>query len=96
MHCGAPHARQIRQWRKPSIGLWLAIPFLKGSGDEIKHEQPFAEFKTWLDEAWKTEPSDAHAMTLATISEDDNRRRALSSRASTIALRFCTNTGTGA
>jgi pyridoxamine 5'-phosphate oxidase len=37
---------------------------------EIKHEQPFAEFKTWLDEAWKSEPSDAHAMTLATIGED--------------------------
>ena len=37
---------------------------------EIKHEQPFQEFKAWLDEAWKTEPSDAHAMTLATIGED--------------------------
>ena len=24
---------------------------------EIKHEQPFAEFKTWLDEAWKSEPN---------------------------------------
>ena len=37
---------------------------------DIKHEQPFAEFNAWLDEAWKTEPSDAHAMTLATIGED--------------------------
>jgi pyridoxamine 5'-phosphate oxidase len=50
----------------------LAIPFREGVlVSEIKHEQPFAEFKTWLDEAWKTEPSDAHAMTLATIGEDD-------------------------
>jgi pyridoxamine 5'-phosphate oxidase len=40
------------------------------SVSEIKHEQPFAEFKAWLDEAWKTEPSDAHAMTLATVGED--------------------------
>jgi len=36
---------------------------------EIEFKKPFAEFKTWLDEAWKTEPSDAHAMTLATVDE---------------------------
>jgi pyridoxamine 5'-phosphate oxidase len=37
---------------------------------EIPYEQPFAEFKAWLDEAWKTEPSDAHAMTVATATAD--------------------------
>jgi pyridoxamine 5'-phosphate oxidase len=36
---------------------------------EIKFEQPFVEFKSWIDEAWKTEPNDANAMTLATIDE---------------------------
>ena len=36
---------------------------------EIEFERPFAEFKAWLDEAWKTEPNDAHAMTLATVDE---------------------------
>jgi len=30
-------------------------------------QQPFTEFQAWLDEAWKSEPSDAHAMTLATV-----------------------------
>jgi pyridoxamine 5'-phosphate oxidase len=33
----------------------------------IPLQQPFTEFQAWLDEAWKTEPSDAHAMTLATV-----------------------------
>jgi pyridoxamine 5'-phosphate oxidase len=37
---------------------------------EIPYEQPFREFKTWLDEAWKTEPSDAHAMTVASSTRD--------------------------
>ena len=36
---------------------------------EIEFERPFAEFKAWIDEAWKTEPNDAHAMTLATVDE---------------------------
>jgi len=36
---------------------------------EIAFEKPFAEFKSLLDEAWKTEPNDANAMTLATIGE---------------------------
>src|SRR5262249_25467645 len=36
---------------------------------EIAYEKPFAEFKALLDEAWKTEPNDAHAMTLATVGE---------------------------
>jgi pyridoxamine 5'-phosphate oxidase len=36
---------------------------------EIEFERPFDEFKAWLDEAWKTEPSDAHAMTLATVDD---------------------------
>jgi pyridoxamine 5'-phosphate oxidase len=72
MHCGAAPTRgKSERWQKPSIRLWLAIPFREGVPvSEIKHEQPFVEFKTWLDEAWKTEPSDAHAMTLATIGED--------------------------
>ena len=35
----------------------------------IPLDEPFATFKTWLAEAWKTEPSDAHAMTLATVGE---------------------------
>ena len=38
--------------------------------DPIPFEQPFAEFKAWLDEAWKSEVNDAHAMTLATTSAD--------------------------
>jgi pyridoxamine 5'-phosphate oxidase len=33
----------------------------------IPLQQPFTEFQAWLDEAWKSEPSDAHAMTLATV-----------------------------
>jgi pyridoxamine 5'-phosphate oxidase len=36
----------------------------------IEHSQPFAEFKSWLDEAWKSEPSDAHAMNVATVGPD--------------------------
>jgi pyridoxamine 5'-phosphate oxidase len=35
----------------------------------IEHGRPFAEFKTWLDEAWKSEPNDANAMTLATAAD---------------------------
>jgi len=35
----------------------------------IKHGEPFARFQEWLDEAWKTEPSDANAMTLATVED---------------------------
>lgn len=59
-----------------AIPLWLRAP---GAGDlfaygddvsEIKFEQPLAEFKTWIDEASRTEPSDANAMTLATLGED--------------------------
>src|SRR5437764_1093122 len=37
---------------------------------EISYDQPFAEFKSWLDEASKSEPNDANAMTLATVGED--------------------------
>jgi pyridoxamine 5'-phosphate oxidase len=37
---------------------------------EIKFEQPFDEFGAWLAEAWKTEPADANAMTLATVGAD--------------------------
>ena len=34
---------------------------------DIAWNQPFAEFKTWLDEASKSEPNDANAMALATV-----------------------------
>jgi pyridoxamine 5'-phosphate oxidase len=37
---------------------------------EIDYGQPFAEFRAWLDEASKSEPNDANAMTLATVGED--------------------------
>jgi len=37
---------------------------------EINLEQPFLEFKEWLDEAWKKEPADAHAMTVTTATPD--------------------------
>jgi pyridoxamine 5'-phosphate oxidase len=37
---------------------------------ETPLDRPFDEFKTWLDEAWKKEPADAHAMTLATATPD--------------------------
>jgi pyridoxamine 5'-phosphate oxidase len=33
---------------------------------EIKIDQPFDEFRRWLDEATRSEPADANAMTLAT------------------------------
>ncbi|MDB5411376.1 MAG: pdxH [Rhodospirillales bacterium] len=36
----------------------------------IPHRQPFDEFKSWLDEAWKSEPADAHAMSVATVGPD--------------------------
>jgi pyridoxamine 5'-phosphate oxidase len=36
----------------------------------IPLKQPFVEFHSWLEEAWKTEPNDANAMTLATIGAD--------------------------
>jgi pyridoxamine 5'-phosphate oxidase len=42
--------------------MTAGTPILEGGGS------PFEQFKTWLDEAWQTEPSDAHAMTLATAS----------------------------
>jgi pyridoxamine 5'-phosphate oxidase len=37
---------------------------------EIDHAVPFRQFKEWLDEAWKKEPSDAHAMTVATATPE--------------------------
>jgi pyridoxamine 5'-phosphate oxidase len=37
---------------------------------EIDYEQPFAEFKAWLDEASKSEANDPNALTLATVGED--------------------------
>jgi len=37
---------------------------------ETSWGQPFAEFRAWLDEAWKSEPNDANAMTLATVDAD--------------------------
>jgi pyridoxamine 5'-phosphate oxidase len=41
----------------------------EGAVSDIAFEKPFAEFQAWLDEAWKSEPSDANAMTLATVNE---------------------------
>jgi pyridoxamine 5'-phosphate oxidase len=35
----------------------------------IEHGRPFAEFQAWLDEAWKSEPNDANAMTLSTAAD---------------------------
>ena len=35
----------------------------------IENGRPFAEFDAWLDEAWKSEPNDANAMTLATAAD---------------------------
>jgi pyridoxamine 5'-phosphate oxidase len=43
---------------------------MRSGVSEISYEQPFAEFKAWLDEASKSEPNDANAMTLATVGED--------------------------
>jgi pyridoxamine 5'-phosphate oxidase len=43
---------------------------MRSGVSEISYEQPFAEFKSWLDEASKSEPNDANAMTLATVGED--------------------------
>ena len=37
---------------------------------EIEHAAPFRQFKEWLDEAWAKEPSDAHAVTVATATAD--------------------------
>src|SRR4051794_19035193 len=37
---------------------------------QIRLEQPFEEFKAWLDEAIRKEPADANAMTLATATRD--------------------------
>jgi len=43
---------------------------MRSGVSEINYEQPFAEFKLWLDEASKSEPNDANAMTLATVGAD--------------------------
>jgi pyridoxamine 5'-phosphate oxidase len=37
---------------------------------QIKWGHPFAEFQSWLDEAMKSEPNDANAMTLATVNAE--------------------------
>jgi len=37
---------------------------------EIEHAAQFRQFKEWLDEAWAKEPSDAHAVTVATATAD--------------------------
>jgi pyridoxamine 5'-phosphate oxidase len=42
---------------------------MRSGVSEISYEQPFAEFKAWLDEASMSEPNDANAMTLATVGE---------------------------
>jgi pyridoxamine 5'-phosphate oxidase len=50
------------------LGAWRDE--VRSGVSEIDYEQPFAEFKAWLDEASKSEPNDANAMTLATVGED--------------------------
>ena len=35
--------------------------------DPIPFEQPFVEFKAWPEEAWKSEPNDAHARNLGGV-----------------------------
>ena len=43
---------------------------MRSGVSEISYELPFTEFKAWLDEATKSEPNDANAMTLATVGAD--------------------------
>src|SRR5471030_868289 len=50
------------------LGVWRDE--VRSGVSEIDYEQPFAEFNAWLDEASKSEPNDANAMTLATVGED--------------------------
>lgn len=40
------------------------------SGDFTAAEEPFALFSEWLNEAFKSEPADGNAMTLATVDSD--------------------------
>jgi pyridoxamine 5'-phosphate oxidase len=40
------------------------------SGDFTAAEEPFALFSDWLNEAFKSEPADGNAMTLATVDRD--------------------------
>lgn len=40
------------------------------SGDFTAAEEPFALFSEWLNEAFKSEPADGNAMTLATVDKD--------------------------
>ena len=40
------------------------------SGDFTAAEEPFALFSEWLNEAFKSEPADGNAMTLATVDRD--------------------------
>ena len=40
------------------------------SGDFTAAEEPFALFSEWLDEAFRSEPADGSAMTLATVDRD--------------------------
>ena len=40
------------------------------SGDFTAAEEPFALFGEWLNEAFKSEPADGNAMTLATVDKD--------------------------
>ena len=40
------------------------------SGDFTAADEPFALFSEWLNEAFKSEPADGNAMTLATVDKD--------------------------
>ncbi len=50
--------------------LGARLDEMRSGVSEISYGQPFAEFKAWLDEASKSEPNDANAMTLATVGAD--------------------------
>ena len=43
------------------------------SGDFTARDEPFSLFGEWLGEAFKSEPADGNAMTLATVDADGQR-----------------------
>jgi pyridoxamine 5'-phosphate oxidase len=42
---------------------------IHGDAEQMS-EDPFRQFGAWFEEAWRTEPSDPNAMTVATVGED--------------------------
>src|SRR5579883_546781 len=59
--------REPRRCKMPPMPLWWRLCLEGFAVSDIAWNQPFAEFKTWLDEASKSEPNDANAMALATV-----------------------------